>query len=657
MSTDFAASDLLAAALEHHQAGRLEAAEAGYLQVLRTDPRNPDGLRLAGVIARQRGQHQRAIDFLNRSLAIAATPLHYMDLGMAYEGLKLPRRAIECYACALAIDPSSIDALIALGNVHRSLGERPVALSYYRAAVAARADDFTAHYNSGLLLHEMGDLDAALVHCRRAAELDPRDIDALLNLGNLLVAKGDFADAADRCRQALALSPNSALVLNNLANALALQGKSQDALEHYRLAAVSQPQFAMAHYNLGGMLQDRGDFAAALIHCRRAVELDPNDADHHFRLGAVLDQLSDTSSAAHSYASSLAINPGHAQALVNLGLIHFNRREPLAAREHWARAVAISPENARAHFGVAVADLQLGNWQSAWCEYEWRLRIPGMEPRLPDVIRPRWNGQSLNGMAILLIDEQGMGDAIQFIRYARAAAARGGRVKLRCRRSLVRLLSTAPGLDGVSSFDEPAPDFDVYCPLLSLPGVFGTVLASVPAEIPYLSAEESRVSAWRARLGEHGYKIGICWRGSDKKSGLGRSFPLIELQRIGAIPGIRLISLQKFEGVEQLQSLPPEMSVETLGEDFDAGDNALLDAAAVIEHLDLVISCDTSIAHLAGALGRPAWLALQYAPDWRWMLREAESPWYPTHRLFRQVSEGCWSDVFEAMYRCLADRI
>jgi len=649
-------SEALVVAMQDHQAGRIEAAEAAYRRILRIDPRHSEALRLCGLIAHQRGQHQLAVDLVSRAIAVGATPLHYLNLGMAYDGLNQFERAVESYRRALELDPTSVDALNCLGNTYRARGVGKAALDCYRAAVAAQPEHALAHYNLGGLLYERGDLDGALIHCSRAAALGPGEFDAHINLGNVHRARGALALAADCYRRALAISPNNGLAFNNLGNVSALQGDWERALDLYRAAAAALPNFALAHYNLAGLLLERGDLAGAHEHSRRAVLLDPSDADSHFRLGCVLDQRNEITAAMHSYQSAIALKPAHAQAHCNLGLLHLNQGEPLSARASYDRAIGANPEHAKAHVGRAMVDLMQGDWSRAWNQYEWRWKIKDAPPLLPGIARPFWSGEPLDGARILLVDEQGIGDALQFVRYAPLVADRGGRVLLRVRPALRRILGTVRGVESISTFDEPLPQFDAHCPLLSLPRAFGTNVETVPREVPYVWAEPERVSEWRRRLGTHGFKIGICWRGSTKKTGMGRSFPIGELRRISSIPGVRLISLQKADGTDPTGPLDSDMPVELLGADIDSGPDAFVDTAAVIESLDLVITCDTSIAHLTGALGRPAWIALQYAADWRWMLGRDTSPWYPTHRLFRQSVNGRWSDVFDSIYERLCAR-
>ncbi len=278
-----------------------------------------------------------------------------------------------------------------------------------------------------------------------------------------------------------------------------------------------------------------------------------------------------------------------------------------------------------------------------------------MDSRGPGILeRPRWSGEDISDKTLLICCEQGLGDTLQFVRYVPRVVARAKQVIFWVQPALKALLRDIDGATLIG-MDERPPAFDVYCPLLSLPRVFATTLATIPADAPYLGADAAAVARWRSRLGQEGFRIGVAWQGKPGVNvDLGRSIPLTAFAPLARTPGVRLISLQKNHGVEQIAALPDGMRVETLGPDFDNGEGAFLDAAAVMMNLDLVVTSDTAIAHLAGALARPTWVALKSCPDWRWMLGGA-SPWYPTMRLFRQSAAGDWDGVFAQMARELAD--
>jgi hypothetical protein len=287
----------------------------------------------------------------------------------------------------------------------------------------------------------------------------------------------------------------------------------------------------------------------------------------------------------------------------------------------------------------------MGDFARGWPEHEWRLRCPGTSP--PSFPRPAWDGAPLDGRAILLYAEHGLGDALQFIRYAPLVQERGGRVIVTCRRTLARLLATCRRVEQVVAEGEDLPAFDVYALFMALPGLFQTNLANLPAEVPYLTADPAAVAAWRRALGPaEEYQIGIAWQGNPEFGrDHHRSFRLDQFEPLAELEGVRLYSLQVGVGREQLGEAADRFPVTDLGGRL--GD--FMDTAAVVTNLDLVIAPDTAVAHLAGALGVPVWLALPFACDWRWLADRDDSPWYPTMRLFRQQRWGDWDDVFERM--------
>jgi hypothetical protein len=290
-----------------------------------------------------------------------------------------------------------------------------------------------------------------------------------------------------------------------------------------------------------------------------------------------------------------------------------------------------------------------GDFEQGLVEYEWRWRAR-LKPLVPcPYQRPYWDGGPLEGKTLLLHAEQGLGDTIQFIRYAAVARERGARVVLGCPKPLLRILRSCRFLDRLVEEITPALDFDVYCPLMSLPGVLKTTLESVPAEVPYLFASQELVQKWRERLGSlEGFKIGIGWQGSPTYVGdRWRSIPLRSFAPLAEMAGIRLVSLQKTAGREQLAELGDRFPVADFAEEMDEAAGPFMDTAAMMTQLDLVITSDTAIAHLAGALGVAVWVALPLVPDWRWLLDRSDNPWYPTMRLFRQQEPGDWTGVFD----------
>jgi tetratricopeptide (TPR) repeat protein len=602
-------SELLAIAIQHHLAGRLQIAEQIYRQILAVEPGNADALHLVGVIAKQAGKFEIAIKYIEQAIQLNGTDATFHN---------------------------------SLGMVYRSLGVLPDAVACYRRAVQLKPDLAEANYNLGNALRDQGKLDEAVACYRRALEFKPNYADAYCNLGNALKDQGNLDDAVACFRRALEIQPDFAVARNNLGNTLKDQGKLEDAVACFREALASKPNSAAAHYNLGNALKDQGKLDDAANCYRRALELKPDFAEAHNNLGNVLKDQGKLDDAVARYRAALELKPDYADAHNNLGTVFMDQGKPDDAVACYGTALELKPDYAEAHLNRAHIWLLKGDWQRGWPEYEWRWKTMLMAPRrFP---QPLWDGAPLAGQTILLHAEQGFGDTIQFIRYASIVAQLGGTVRVVCQKPLLGLLEACPGIDQLVAQGDDLPAFNVHAPLLSLPGILKTSVTTIPAPIPYLAAKPALVEQWRKRLSQlDGFKIGISWQGNPKFRGDNfRSIPLRYFAPLAQVPGVHLISVQKGVGTEQLAEFRKLFPVMDLASEL--GDFA--DTAAVLKNLDLVITSDTAVAHLAGALGVPVWVALSIAPDWRWLLDRADCPWYPTMRLFRQKAFGDWSEVF-----------
>jgi hypothetical protein len=388
----------------------------------------------------------------------------------------------------------------------------------------------------------------------------------------------------------------------------------------------------------------------ALASFEQAALVEPGNVDAHYSEGAVLQALHRLDAALRSYDRALALRPDLLLALNNKAMVLRDLGRVPEAVAHYDKALAIQPGNPAFLVGKGFCLMLLGDFAQGLPLLEWRKAFVTAVGDAP-AQTPFWLGEKLHGKSLLIRAEQGLGDTIQFCRYALVAKALGAKVVLGVQDNLVRLLQSLDPEIAILGTQRPFPVCDYNTMLLTMPLRAGTTPSTIPASGPYLFAEAERVDRWRQRLTGPGFKIGIAWQGErtwqgvEKPEDVGRSFPLCFYRPVADIPGVRLISLQKNDGVEQLADLPADMKVETLA-GLDAGTDAFLDTAAVMQNLDLVITSDTAIAHLAGALGRPVWLALRHVPDWRWRLEGDQTPWYPTMRLFRQAAPGAWADVF-----------
>jgi len=460
--------------------------------------------------------------------------------------------------------------------------------------------------------------------------------------------RGQLGEAERLARAILGAKADYCDALHLIALVYARQRRFDEALAGYDRALAVRPDFAEALNNRGNALQELKRFDEALASYDRALAVRPNYAEALNNRGYSLHELKRFDEALASYERALAVRPDYAEVLNNRGRTLEELKRFDEALASYDRAIALKPDYARSLANRAICKLRLGRFIEGWADYEWRRDAAMFHGQRPDF--PIWNGERLEGRRLLILSEQGLGDVIQFVRYLPLLAQHRCEVTFLAPANLIRLLrSVANGIEIVSALGG-GRTFDFQCALLSLPHRFGTDLTSIPSSIPYLQAEDALIARWQERIGPYGFKVGICWQGNPSGSiDQGRSIPLGRFWPLGQIPGVRLISLQTVHGLEQLAGLPAGMVVETLGEDFDAGADAFVDCAAAMHGLDLVVTCDTAIGHLAGALGRPVWLALKQVPHWPWMLDRSDNPWYPSMRLFRQPSREAWEPLFDEM--------
>jgi tetratricopeptide (TPR) repeat protein len=553
---------------------------------------------------------------------------------------------------ALGGTPSDAEAWFLLGSICRDLRKPAEAIEAFRLAVHLRPDDAEARAGLGLFLAGRRELAEAVVHLREAARLCPESAPARYNLGVALAESGELGQAEACFRDALRLNPNYAAAHNGLGNVLRDFGRFDEAVASYREALKHLPGRVDIYNNLGQALIEARRPDEAIDVLRQGLRLRPQVAGHGY-LGLALTELGYFTQAEVCYHEALRLNPGYAETHGGLGNAYRAQgriEEALACYEVVLRQ---NPEDGTTRWNRALAWLQAGDYERGWAEYEWRWRRKQARPRqLPQAV---WDGSPLAGRTLLLHMEQGIGDMIQFIRYA--PLVKGGRVVVECPGSLVPLFASCPGIDRLVAEGDALPEYDVRLPLLSLPHRLGTTLATVPANVPYLAPPAERVERWRAAVvAVGGFKVGIVWQGNPlHPRDRHRSAPLAALAPLAKVPGVRLIRLQKGPGTEQLRATGLGFPVVELAEELDAA-GGFLDTAAVMKHLDLVVTVDTAAAHLAGALAVPVWLALSVVCDWRWMTKREDSPWYPTMRLFRQDRLGEWGPVFGRMADAVRER-
>jgi tetratricopeptide (TPR) repeat protein len=499
---------------------------------------------------------------------------------------------------------------------------------------------------------QAGQFQAAEQVCQQILVRDPEQADALHMLGVLAYETGSYEFAVEHISRAIASRGTQAAFHASLGLVYQAQRNLVAAIACFRRALELQPDHAETHNNLGTALHDQEQLDEAAAEYRRAIAQKPQLAAAHNNLGNVLQSQRKHAEAVESYQLALELNPAHAQANSNLANALRNLGRYDEALISYARALELNPEYATAHCSRAMLRLMLGDFENGWPEYEWRWKTRQALKR--KFSAPRWDGDPLGTKTILLYDEQGFGDTFQFVRFASLVKEKNpaATVILECQPPLVGALAGCRGIDGIIPRGDPLPLIDFQAPLLTLPAIFGTSLRTIPAGIPYLSANPTLVAVWRERLRPlTGLRIGINWHGRPGNQGFSRrNMPLQSFVPLAEVPGVHLVSLQIGEGREQLSAaIDHGLRIVDLGEGFDTEHGPFMDTAAVMMNLDLIISSDTSISHLAGALGVPVWLALPLIADWRWLLERQDSPWYPTMRLFRQKVAGDWQVAIAEM--------
>ena len=644
---DATAAALLTQAVDAHRQGRLDDAEGFYRQILAIVPGHFDALHMLGVLQAQRSNFPDAIDLIGHALALRPNEAAaHSNLGNALRGSRRPEEAVACYDRALQIDPAHADALRNRAHALWDLQRREEAVAAYEAALRVRPDDADLLYRQGTILLQLDRSAEALACYEKALQIRPDDVGTLNNRGNALRNLGRLAEALASFDRALETAPDDVDLLNNRGTVLQDLDRPEEALAALDRALQIQPEFIEAHYNRGTMLWDLERHQEALIALNRALQSRPGFIEAYYNRGNTLWRLNRLEEALADYDQVLAANPNHVDALNNRGTVLHDMKRPLDALDCYERVLALKPDDRHTLANAGMCRLLIGDFKRGWEGFEWR----GGAADRPDLDRPRWHGhEPLDGKTILLWAEQGLGDTIQFSRFARLVAARGASaVLLSVPTALESLMTSLDGVTRVLQNGQPLPATDYYCPLPGLPLAFDIGLTTIPAEASYLRADPARVAIWADRLGPRRLpRIGLVWSGNpEHKNDRNRSIPLELYIRLAEGP-FEFVCLQKEIRERDKPVLEQRPDIRTFCDEL----TDFADTAALVQNMDLVIAVDTSLAHLAGALGRPLWVLLPYVPDWRWLLDRDDSPWYPTARLFRQPGVGDWHSVVEQVGR------
>ena len=558
----------------------------------------------------------------------------------------------------LALFPRASTVYNVLGATLISQGETEQALKIYDQAIQLKPDYAAAYNNRGTALKELGQIEEAIKSYDKAIQLNPDFAEANYNCGLAHKELGQMEEAIRNYDRAIQLKPDYVDVYYNRGNALQGLGQMEEAIKNYDQALQLKPDYAAACYNRGMAQKELGQIEEAVIDYDRAIELKPDYAKAYNNRGIAFQALVRLEEAIKSYDKAIQLNPDYAEAYNNRGTALQDSVRLEEAIKSYEKAIQISPDLYPASYNRSLAWLLGGNFQQGWPAYEFRLKALEHLKRTFQQ-GTKWKAEPLEGKIVFVYTEQGFGDTIQFVRYLPVIKKLGGKVIFEVRQPLLRLIETFKGYDRLVTYgqneDVSAMNrFDYHVPLLSLPGLFNTTLENIPSASPYLSVDKKILRMWQTRIASNELiKVGIVWAGSSthKKDHM-RSIRLSDFRALTDIKGVKLFSLQKEKHAKWTDIDPGEVV------DIDLGVDILdfADTAAIIENLDLVISVDTSVAHLAGALGKEVWTLLPFSPDWRWMLNRSDSPWYPTMRLFRQPSVCDWKSVLQEVRKALVKR-
>ena len=563
---------------------------------------------------------------------------------------KSPRRFTKTKQAKLY----EVTILSAQGLAFHQAGRLADAEKIYNTVLAIQPDHFDCLHFLGVIFHQRGKHADAVRHINLALKRDPKNAFALNNRGNALLELKRFDEALASYDQALAELPDYPDALCNRSAALHELNRYEEALATCDRTIAMRPDYAEAHSNRGNTLKEMGRYEEALESCDRALALLPNFAAAHLNRGNALFELKRFDEALASFDRAIALRPDYVEALTNRGVTLHDLKRFDEALASYDRAITVRPDYAEAHYREAMCRLLIGDFRRGWEKHEWRWESRQLNNVKRNFSRPAWLGLGsgeLAGKTILLHAEQGFGDTIQFCRYAPLIAEHAERVILEVQSPLCELMSDLPGVAQIVSSGENLPDVDFHCPLLSLPLVVGTILSKTP----YLRASHTSVTSWNGRLG-FGTRpqIGLAWAGAaTHKNDHNRSIALGSFLPSLSNVEATFVSLQQEVRARDLVALQSRADILHFGDEL----KSFADTAALISNMDLIISVDTSVAHLAGALGKPVWVLLPFIPDWRWLLDREDSPWYPTMRLFRQDDTRRWDNVIARIRDALHDHV
>ncbi len=669
------------------QQGRLDDALENLQLAVEQRPDDADFLNYFGMVLEGKGRLEEAVMQFEKALAANPSKIEvYNNLGIVYRKLRRMEEAVECFRKVVAGSEPSPDAHNNLGNVYKDMRDWPEAVRHYRLAIALRPKYPEALANLAKVLEEQGELEEAIATWDQVLAVQPDHPAALSQISNIYLRQNRPAEAEEALQKLLVNQPSNATVHFHLGILAGQQQKHEVAWQHYKRAVELDPKNADAWNNFGSTMFHLKKHDEAIANYKQALEINFHHVDALFNLGSIYVNRKNWTEAERTLLKAIVLRPTHFAAFNSLGIVYGNLKRFDEASVIYRKAIEINPkfadawsnlgvamnelgryeeaaaafrkaiendsQHADAHLNLGLTLLLLGEWSEAWREYAWRLKtrhLPMESLKLPGA---HWTGEPLGGRTVLVHGEQGMGDLIQFARYAPLIVERGGKVILVAHPPLKSILKTIPGVSAVVVKGEQTPPYSCRTWVMNLPGIFDTRPNTIPDQVPYLFAEPAKVEDWAKRLPpkQGKLRIGLVWGGNPaNKTNHKRSISLSDFVPLAKIPNLQVVSLQK--GAAASQAVTPPSGVDWI--DLTSQINDFVDTAALIMNLDLVVTVDTSVAHLAGALGKPVWTLITSVPDWRWLRTGDRTAWYPTMRLFRQPAAGDWASVVDQVVEAL----
>ena len=558
------------------------------------------------------------------------------------------QHAKQLYEKVLEKFPGHYFSFFSLGVIEHQRGNSDTAIKLIENAIEINPE-IPQYYNTlGIIYETINKYDEAICAYQKAILKEPDYAEAYLNIAIALKSQKKYIEAIENCRNSISITPCYAEAYNTLAFLLEKQKKYDEAIENYKKAIKIKPDYVEAYNHLGDIYNELGDYQEAAKSFYTAMQYDPSYAELYNNLGIAQKELEQFDDAISNFKQAIKLEKNFAEAYYNLANSLRDEGDCNEAVKNYKKAIDINPDYAHAHWNLSLAQLLDGNYLEGWKGYKWRRNADlKVLTDYHKTGKPRWDGSSFKSKILFMHYEQGLGDNIQFVRYLPMVKSRGGKVIFETLKPLIGLLNNFPGVDEIIEYnpdEKSSIQFDYYASLLDMPYIFETTVETIPSDVPYIYADPVKSRYWSERISKDKFNVGIVWAGSPEHGNdRYRSCKLQSFSSLSMIEGVCLYGLQKGKAAEQMAELTGQIPVINISDDFED----FTDTAAAIDNLDLVISVDTSVLHLAGAMGKKVWALLPFSPEWRWMLNREDSPWYPTMKLFRQKKRNDWYGLFK----------